>query len=533
GPAASESSTSSSSQSPTGRSSAGGGRVTLHSIELRRADTKELVAGELGCLVGNYTSLTGFFDSKSPGLGSVQMAALGAYLSNEGLAQMWDIGMDIEYKRGLGARNLPRTEFVRTFRHLRDESSQTGARCSAKNCREIIDTFLLARRRQTEGVADYLLTILFLTAASGVIGIRDLGLAIQSRVRPGPPTGFCLDGGFLEEVRDHAYYYYRTGEMEAEYTTMLTTVYESANIKQNCTVAILQAVLLKLEQTAPLDHEQYLRMIDHYMDTSLAYLDEVDAITTSDVDSWPIAAGIERLIEIERRSVRTRDLTVDMILNYCQSIDWRNMTQPMKWLRSPVLTPHWSIVNIHVYLVQQPHCDQHAVTTILRLLAGLDFRSVHVEKYFTGGPNREEQSAYFHHIAKYYHSLGDWLLFMHPDSDEHQGDDFIALSRALKLIHRGSEFALETLGVYPLSQQFIFRPKRVRAEPFRWAWQRIWGTQFPGEWEETLSFYEAGQYIVRRDFVHVHPLPFWERLRTDTDLNNGRFSGDIEAMWHV
>ncbi|KAF4741159.1 hypothetical protein FOZ63_026813 [Perkinsus olseni] len=82
------------------------------------------------------------------------MAALGAYLSNEGLAQMWDIGMDIEYKRGLGARNLPRTEFVRTFRHLRDESSQTGARCSAKNCREIIDTFLLARRRQTEGVAD-------------------------------------------------------------------------------------------------------------------------------------------------------------------------------------------------------------------------------------------------------------------------------------------------------------------------------------------------------------------------------------------
>ncbi|KAF4691454.1 hypothetical protein FOZ60_015452 [Perkinsus olseni] len=122
---------------------------------------------------------------------------------------------------------------------------------------------------------------------------------------------------------------------------------------------------------------------------------------------------------------------------------------------------------------------------------------------------------------------------MHPDSDEHQGDDFIALSRALKLIHRGSEFALETLGVYPLSQQFIFRPKRVRAEPFRWAWQRIWGTEFPGEWEDTLSFYEAGQYIVRRDFVHVHPLPFWERLRTDTKLNDGRFSGDIEAMWHV
>ncbi|KAF4657608.1 hypothetical protein FOL46_007354 [Perkinsus olseni] len=156
GPAVSESSTSSSSQSPTARSSAGGGRVSLHSVEVRRADTKELVAGELGCLVGKcYTSLTGFFDSKSPGSGSVQMAALGAYLSNEGLAQMWDIGMDIEYKRSLGARNLPRTEFVRTFRHLRDESSQTGARCAAKNCREIIDTFLLARRRrQTEGVAD-------------------------------------------------------------------------------------------------------------------------------------------------------------------------------------------------------------------------------------------------------------------------------------------------------------------------------------------------------------------------------------------
>ncbi|KAF4702504.1 hypothetical protein FOZ62_030776, partial [Perkinsus olseni] len=56
GPAVSESSTSSSSsQSPTARSSAGGGgRVTLHSVELRRADTKELVAGELGCLVGKW-----------------------------------------------------------------------------------------------------------------------------------------------------------------------------------------------------------------------------------------------------------------------------------------------------------------------------------------------------------------------------------------------------------------------------------------------------------------------------------------------
>jgi Leu/Phe-tRNA-protein transferase len=89
--------------------------VRFYSTEVWQASN--LVAGELGYTVGSvYTSLTGF--SKVDSAGSVQMAALGSILCAANFS-MWDLGMDMTYKRQVGAQLLPRAEFLQHIHAVR------------------------------------------------------------------------------------------------------------------------------------------------------------------------------------------------------------------------------------------------------------------------------------------------------------------------------------------------------------------------------------------------------------------------------
>jgi Leu/Phe-tRNA-protein transferase len=118
--------------------------VRLYSVELWDTDGT-LVAGELGYTVGSiYTSLTGF--SRQDSAGSVQMAALGRCLCQAGFT-LWDLGMDMEYKRALGSELMPRDDFVQFVQNVRTaEAHRTLPRLdrhpsegSPQNCRDIID----------------------------------------------------------------------------------------------------------------------------------------------------------------------------------------------------------------------------------------------------------------------------------------------------------------------------------------------------------------------------------------------------------
>jgi hypothetical protein len=139
-------------------------RIRLYSVECWNTDGV-LVAGELGYTVGScYTSLTGFSNTSSAG--SVQLAALGSQLVQQGFT-LWDLGMDMEYKRKLGATLMPRRDFVRHVQSVRchyvplevpssdDDSNNNDSKLRQQpvNCRTIIDGGAATIQTATAAVA--------------------------------------------------------------------------------------------------------------------------------------------------------------------------------------------------------------------------------------------------------------------------------------------------------------------------------------------------------------------------------------------
>jgi Leu/Phe-tRNA-protein transferase len=113
--------------------------VRLYTIEVWNVETGALAGGELGYTVGSiYTSLTGF--TKEDSAGSVQLVALGRLLIERGF-HLWDLGMDMEYKRGIGAKLMPRETFVRQVHAVRETQDHLilPFALPAQNCKDVID----------------------------------------------------------------------------------------------------------------------------------------------------------------------------------------------------------------------------------------------------------------------------------------------------------------------------------------------------------------------------------------------------------
>jgi Leu/Phe-tRNA-protein transferase len=79
----------------------------------------ELKAGEFGVMAGRvYTSYSGYYDEANAG--TVQMILMAWYLREAGFAFL-DLGMPLDYKDLLGARNIDPRRFVEIFRRGREE----------------------------------------------------------------------------------------------------------------------------------------------------------------------------------------------------------------------------------------------------------------------------------------------------------------------------------------------------------------------------------------------------------------------------
>lgn len=111
------------------------GGFGLLSFELWRED--RLVAGEFGALVGAcYTSWSGF--RLEDGAGTVQLVATARALARAGIT-MWDLGMPLPYKAGLGAGDFSRARFLADFRRARGAGIDIDFSFLPGDARRILD----------------------------------------------------------------------------------------------------------------------------------------------------------------------------------------------------------------------------------------------------------------------------------------------------------------------------------------------------------------------------------------------------------
>eukprot|EP01066_Platyproteum_vivax_P011750 Platyproteum_vivax@DN5329_c0_g1_i1.p1 len=111
-----------------------GAEVKLISVEVWHEDA--VVAGELGYQVGScYASLTGF--SEMSASGSVQLTTLGCMLEEAGFI-LWDLGMSMDYKATLGARNVPRKTFLAVLGAARQQTGRVLKCDEPQPCYDIL-----------------------------------------------------------------------------------------------------------------------------------------------------------------------------------------------------------------------------------------------------------------------------------------------------------------------------------------------------------------------------------------------------------
>ena len=88
------------------------------SAEVISKDTNEVIAGEVGYIIGStYTSLSGFSskEKKYNNYGNLQLVLLAKFLEKEGFS-FWNLGHShMEYKQKLGCKTYERSEFLKRW----------------------------------------------------------------------------------------------------------------------------------------------------------------------------------------------------------------------------------------------------------------------------------------------------------------------------------------------------------------------------------------------------------------------------------
>eukprot|EP00439_Symbiodinium_sp_Y106_P033913 s7236_g4.t1 len=293
--------------------------------------------------------------------------------------------------------------------------------------------------------------------------------------------------------------YYRTGLFElADADRIAYILADLDSISQVCPAVALQALLLKLEDNIVVQPGAFEALMSRY--TSILHQAIRDqTITPQDMKNWPLDYGVERVLNISRALAIPRRLTAAVVMNYCQVVDRWGTSQLLTWLVEPPFgEPIEGVAEsgllknaeLFIYQVDWPWCQPLAGEVLDQLRGSV--KELHVVTY-RGGPRREEQTAYFKYILDHWDNLPDFTIFVHPDADEHQGQRFLALTRALKLINTQSQFASDALGYYPLAQQMVVDPRRTwghrNTDTFASTWRRFWRRVFGYAWED-LGFEE-------------------------------------------
>ncbi len=93
----------------------------IMSVEIISKDSSELIAGEVGYIIGKtYTSLSGFSskEKKYSNYGNLQLVLLGEFLQKNDFA-FWNLGHPhMQYKQKLGCKTYIRSEFLKRWNEV-------------------------------------------------------------------------------------------------------------------------------------------------------------------------------------------------------------------------------------------------------------------------------------------------------------------------------------------------------------------------------------------------------------------------------
>lgn len=296
--------------------------------------------------------------------------------------------------------------------------------------------------------------------------------------------------GFLARVRD----LYQRGIfrfMDMDIVSSFLSRRET--LLPDCTAVVLQALLVKLEENMVYEEHAFDDVIGEYT----RILHEAVAsrnITARDLEEWPLAEGLDRVRTMNEVLRDRRPLSSAMVMNFCKAKDRFGQTHDLQWLLEPpfgdpaVLKEEFANddagllknTDLYIYLVDKPWCSSLDEALVEQLRTAT--RRVHIIPY-TGGPEREEQTAYFKFIDDHYEDLPDFTIFVHPDAPEHQGSHFLALARALRLLRTNSELAWRSFGYYPLATQLVVEPRRTWGQKYAASWRQFWRHVFDLPWD--------------------------------------------------
>lgn len=115
--------------------------VRFYSVELWHKASGKLAAGEIGYTVGSiYSSCTGFALKKEfPGSGTLQLCALGRLLRRCGF-QLWDLGMEMDYKKELGGKVHPRAHWIACVRKLRETEAHLCSQEASATTKDLLSS---------------------------------------------------------------------------------------------------------------------------------------------------------------------------------------------------------------------------------------------------------------------------------------------------------------------------------------------------------------------------------------------------------
>eukprot|EP00931_Biecheleriopsis_adriatica_P104672 TRINITY_DN79315_c0_g1_i1.p1 TRINITY_DN79315_c0_g1~~TRINITY_DN79315_c0_g1_i1.p1 ORF type:complete len:677 (-),score=126.76 TRINITY_DN79315_c0_g1_i1:7-1998(-) len=292
-------------------------------------------------------------------------------------------------------------------------------------------------------------------------------------------------------LRARAYYKHGLFEL-ADSERLARILQDRESILEICPAAVLQAILLKLEENLVYQSGAYEGLMSQYTKI-LQQAVRQGMIGAVDFDTWPLDEGIDRTFEVVQRLGDRRRLTSAMVMNYCQVVDRFGASHELGWLlEAPFGDPELVTsengdvgllkdTDLYIYQVDWPWCKPPSEAVLSKVRGAV--RELHVVHY-RGGPRREEQTAYFKFILDHWDNLPDFTIFVHPDANEHQGSAFLALRRALKLINTQSQFAYDSIGYHPLAQQLVIDPKRTWGKPFASTWRHFWHRVFGHPWRE-------------------------------------------------